>query len=46
FADIVGFTELAAQTSPIELVEILNEIFSEFDQLVDAHSLEKIKTIG
>jgi class 3 adenylate cyclase len=46
FADIVGFTELAAQTEPIELVEILNVIFSEFDQLTDEHGLEKIKTIG
>lgn len=46
FADIVGFTELAAQTEPIELVEILNVIFSEFDQLTEEHGLEKIKTIG
>lgn len=46
FADIVGFTELASHTSPIELVEILNVIFSEFDQLVEEHHLEKIKTIG
>jgi adenylate cyclase len=46
FADIVGFTELAAQTPAIELVEILNVIFSEFDQLTDEHGLEKIKTIG
>lgn len=46
FADIVGFTELAAKTPPIELVEILNVIFSEFDQLANAHGLEKIKTIG
>jgi class 3 adenylate cyclase len=46
FADIVGFTELAAETEPIELVEILNVIFSEFDQLTEEHGLEKIKTIG
>lgn len=46
FADIVGFTELAAKTPPIELVEILNVIFSEFDQLTEKHGLEKIKTIG
>lgn len=46
FADIVGFTELAARTPPIELVEILNVIFSEFDQLTEEHGLEKIKTIG
>ena len=46
FADLVGFTELAAQTEPTELVEILNVIFSEFDQLTEEHGLEKIKTIG
>jgi class 3 adenylate cyclase len=46
FADLVGFTELAAQTEPIELVEILNVIFSEFDQLTEDYGLEKIKTIG
>lgn len=46
FADIVGFTELSAQRSPTELVEILNTIFSEFDQLAERHGLEKIKTIG
>jgi adenylate cyclase len=46
FADIVGFTELASQSDPIELVEILNVIFSEFDQLTEEHGLEKIKTIG
>ena len=46
FADIVGFTELSGEISPIELVEILNVIFSEFDYLAEKHSLEKIKTIG
>ncbi|HEY9299175.1 MAG TPA: adenylate/guanylate cyclase domain-containing protein, partial [Phormidium sp.] len=46
FADIVGFTELSSRVSPTELVEILNEIFSEFDGLAEIHNLEKIKTIG
>ncbi|MEA5470400.1 adenylate/guanylate cyclase domain-containing protein [Spirulina sp. 06S082] len=46
FADIVGFTPLSAQMSPIELVELLNQIFSEFDRLADKYDLEKIKTIG
>jgi PAS domain S-box-containing protein len=46
FADIVGFTELAARTSPKELVEILNLIFSKFDRLAERNGLEKIKTIG
>jgi class 3 adenylate cyclase len=46
FADIVGFTKLASQISPVELVTLLNEIFSAFDRLSEQLGLEKIKTIG
>ncbi len=46
FADIVGFTELSCCVAPIELVKLLNQIFSAFDQLAEKHGLEKIKTIG
>jgi urea transport system substrate-binding protein len=46
FADLVKFTELAAQIPPPELVDSLNKIFSVFDQLSEKHGLEKIKTIG
>lgn len=46
FADIVGFTPLASGMSPTNVVNLLNEIFSTFDQLADRHGLEKIKTIG
>ncbi len=46
FADIVNFPEIASQTSPTELVKLLNKIFSLFDQLADQYQLEKIKTIG
>ncbi|CAN5833731.1 hypothetical protein BH11MYX3_BH11MYX3_36620 [soil metagenome] len=46
FADIVGFTALSSRTSPVELVTMLNELFSAFDRLAEKHGLEKIKTIG
>jgi PAS domain S-box-containing protein len=46
FADLVGFTEFSSRRSAKQLVEFLNEIFSEFDQLADQLGLEKIKTIG
>ncbi|MGC9526672.1 MAG: adenylate/guanylate cyclase domain-containing protein [Limnospira sp.] len=46
FADIVNFTKLSANLSPSELVEILNQIFSAFDELAERYGLEKIKTIG
>ncbi|MDF0552459.1 adenylate/guanylate cyclase domain-containing protein [Kamptonema sp. UHCC 0994] len=46
FADIVDFTSIAARISPLELVNLLNQIFSKFDQLTEKHGLEKIKTVG
>jgi PAS domain S-box-containing protein len=46
FADLVDFTKFSTRTSPTELVEILNVIFSMFDRLAQQHGLEKIKTIG
>ncbi len=46
FADIVGFSQIAASMSAIQLVNLLNPIFSAFDRLTEQHSLEKIKTIG
>ncbi|MDJ0713062.1 MAG: adenylate/guanylate cyclase domain-containing protein [Prochloraceae cyanobacterium] len=46
FADLVGFTPWSSEVSPIEVVEMLNKIFSEFDRLTEKHQLEKIKTIG
>ena len=46
FADIAGFTGMAATRSPREVVDLLNDIFSEFDLLCEKHGVEKIKTIG
>jgi adenylate cyclase len=46
FADIVGFTKLTATMPPAELVDLLSQLFSRFDQLADRYGLEKIKTIG
>lgn len=46
FADIVGFTKFSASLPPDAVILVLNQIFSEFDSLVDAYVVEKIKTIG
>ncbi len=46
FADLVGFTSLSRSISPVEVVKLLNDIFSAFDGLAARHGLEKIKTIG
>jgi adenylate cyclase len=46
FADIVGFTPWARDTPPDQVVELLDGMFTTFDELVVRHGLEKIKTIG
>ena len=46
FADIVNFTPWSAELPPDEMVEMLNEIFSYFDSLLEKYGVEKIRTIG
>jgi class 3 adenylate cyclase/tetratricopeptide (TPR) repeat protein len=46
FTDIVGFTKIADTISPQEVVAELNECFIAFDEIIEKHNLEKIKTIG
>jgi class 3 adenylate cyclase len=46
FADIVNFTQVAANMTPSQVFAMLNGIFSAFDDLAERHGLEKIKTIG
>jgi adenylate cyclase len=46
FADIVGFTKFTETVSAQVLVDVLNEIFTRFDNITDYRGLEKIKTIG
>jgi class 3 adenylate cyclase len=46
FADLVDFTRRSQQSRPQEVVQVLDELFSAFDQLTRRHGLEKIKTIG
>ncbi len=46
FADVVGFTPMAATMTPLRVVKLLNDVFHCFDDLVEKYDLEKIKTIG
>jgi len=46
FADLVGFTPMAAASAPEAVVALLGAVFTEFDVLCDRFGLEKIKTIG
>ena len=46
FSDEAGFTSLTRELQPERLVRMINQLFSEFDNLCEHHGIEKIKTIG
>jgi len=46
FLDFVGFTRMPVSKQPKQLITELNEIFSTFDQIIEHHACERIKTIG
>jgi adenylate cyclase len=46
FADIVDFTVMSSGADPVDVVQKLNEVFSDLDELAEKYGLEKIKTIG
>jgi len=46
FADIVNFTPISARFAPHEVVDMLNDLFSSFDGLVDKYGVEKIQVAG
>jgi class 3 adenylate cyclase len=46
FTDFKGFTRFAEASEPRTLVNDLNQYFSAFDEIVERHNLEKLKTIG